>query len=306
MLVIYGPTSIGKTSLAIKIAQKYNGEIISADSRQVYKKLDIGTGKVSFESKVEKKNGFWFVDGVVVRGFDLVNPEEEFSVDLFCRYATAQIKRIKKEGKLAIVVGGSGFYIKSLIYGLSTAGIPRNQLLRDELADKDAKYLFDKLFMINPIWAQSLNESDRQNPRRLVRAIEVSLVDPKKLSQNKNVLQENCKIIGLTASNEYIYKRSDNWLLERLDRGLLAEVKQLLAEGVSQKWLEGLGLEYRWLTRYINAELSFGAAISGLKGDTHSFVRRQKTWFVQFSGIRLFDIEKLEQKKILVEISKFL
>jgi len=127
MLAIYGPTVTGKTNLAIKLAHKFNGELISADSRQVYKRLNIGTGKVSFESKIEKHDKYWVVDGVKINGFDSVKPGEQFTAADFVKFANNSIIKIIKLNKLPIIVGGTGFYIKALIEGIDTLGIPANK-----------------------------------------------------------------------------------------------------------------------------------------------------------------------------------
>src|SRR3972149_6084922 len=174
MLVIYGPTATGKTTLAIELAQKYNGELISADSRQVYRGLDIGTGKVSFTSKIGKHQGFWIVDDVKIHGFDLVNPGQRFSVADFLTFANSSIVQTIKLNKLPIIVGGTGFYIKALINGIGSIGIPLNPKLRQQLEKLSTTDLYQKLLEINPKRAQSMNDSDRKNPRRLIRAIEIS------------------------------------------------------------------------------------------------------------------------------------
>ena len=152
MLVIYGPTASGKTDLAIKIAKKFNGELISADSRQIYEGLDIGTGKVSFSSKIEKRKGYWIVDGVKIHGFDLIEPPgyepgsrkvaskhepgsryETFSASDFIKFARTTMIHIIGVGKLPIIVGGTGFYIKALIEGLDSDGVAPEQNLRSQL-----------------------------------------------------------------------------------------------------------------------------------------------------------------------------
>ncbi|MBI3342444.1 hypothetical protein HY024_04960, partial [Candidatus Curtissbacteria bacterium] len=129
-LIIYGPTASGKTALAIRLAKKINGELISSDSRQIYKKLDIGTGKVSLEDKPKKENEFWEVDGVKIYGFDQIEPGKDFSAAKYLKYADKQIKRIKSENKIPIIVGGTGFYIKAQIEGIETIGIKSNKKLR--------------------------------------------------------------------------------------------------------------------------------------------------------------------------------
>lgn len=292
MLVIYGPTSTGKTKLAISLAKKYNGEIISADSRQVYRGLDVGTGKVSFESKVEKHPKYWNVDGVKIRGFDLINPEGNFSAADFIRFATGSMIRIIELKKLPIIVGGTGFYMYTFLNGIESIGIPRDQKLRSSLEKLTKVQLAKKLWKLNPKRANLLNESDRQNPRRLIRAIEIAvgrpkITTPKNLS--KYVPSTNRLLIGLTAPNDFIYKRADKWTDKRFEK-IENEIKILLKQGVNEKWLENLGLEYRWVLRFLQNKVSKDEATTGLKNDTHSFIRRQKTWFKKFEGMKLFDI----------------
>src|SRR3990167_9937896 len=166
LLVIYGPTQTGKTDLALQLARKFQGELISADSRQVYRSLDIGTGKLSMEqlndSKVKRFKGFWIVNGVKIHGFDLVNPQQEFSVADFIKFASKAIGQVIKSNHLPIVVGGTGFYIKSLIDGLQSIGISPNEKLRKDLEKLSTEQLFQKLLKVNPIRAEDMNESDRQ------------------------------------------------------------------------------------------------------------------------------------------------
>ena len=145
MLVIYGPTATGKTALAIDLAKKYDGELISADSRQVYKNLDIGTGKVSFQSEVEKHSGYWIVDGIRINGFDLVKPQAPFSSANFIKFASAKALKIAGRKKLPIIVGGTGFYIKAFLEGLGTIGIEADKKLRLKLEKLSVVVLQQKL-----------------------------------------------------------------------------------------------------------------------------------------------------------------
>lgn len=290
MLVIYGPTATGKTALSISLAKKLNGEIISADSRQVYKGLDIGTGKVSFDSKVEKHEGYWIVDGAKIHGFDLVDPEENFSAADFLKFASKTIAQITHTNKLPIVVGGTGFYIKALTSGIDSFGIPQNQKLRKKLEKLSPDELYQKLNEMDWRRAKSMNESDRANPRRLIRAIEIASYNIK--PKTTGHVTGNFLLIGLTAPNKFLYTRVDAWVKDHLKHAMVEETEKLLKSGVDPRWLDQLGLYYRWLTKLVLGELPRAEAIERLTFDGHNFIRRQKTWFLKFKGIKLFDISQ--------------
>jgi len=306
MLVIYGPTVTGKTALALKLAKRINGEIISADSRQVFKDLDIGSGKVNRSDRVQRRKGFWIVNDVKIYGFDVKNPEQSFSAVDFIKLANTSLIRIHEVGKIPITVGGTGFYIKALLNGIKSAGIPPDKSLRKKLEKLSKEKLYQKLLVINPQKAESMNESDRQNPRRLIRAIEVSL-HPATKTVNSEQLTSNYILIGLTAPNQFLYKKADDWLEKRLKIGLISEVKKLLDSGVDPNWLDDLGLEYRWIKRYLVDNVSYEEAISALKGDIHKLIRKQKTFFNQFENYDIFDVSKKDwQKKLANKVKKLL
>lgn len=306
LVIIYGPTATGKTDLAINLAKKYSGEIISADSRQVYRGLDIGTGKVSFDSKVKKQEGYWIVDDVRINGFDLVTPGQQFTAADFLKFANTSMARITKAGKLPIVVGGTGFYVKALLEGINSLGIPANQRLRRKLEKRTTDELARELEKVSPQRAHFMNESDRKNPRRLIRAIEIALSSKKKLlpTTNYQPLATNYLLIGLTAANEYLYRRVDNWLKTRLEKGMIDEVGNLIKNGTDPHWLENLGLEYRWATRIVLGKIPKDQAIERLRGDIHNFIRRQKTWFKKLKGIKLYNISTKNWQQELEKIVK--
>lgn len=295
--IVYGPTATGKTALAISLAKKHHGEIISADSRQVYCGLDIGSGKVGLTDKVEKCKGYWKINGVKIHGFDLCAPGENFTAADFINSTVASLKKITSAGHVPIIVGGTGFYIKLLLDGLGSYGIPADQKLREELNKLTKGQLARRLKKIDPEKLEAMNISDRSNPRRLIRAIEIALSG--KTKEGLKPIVTNAQLIGLTASNPYIYQKSDAWLQSRIDHGLVEEVKSLLENNVDPQWLEKLGLEYRWITLFVTGKLPIEAATAGLRGDTHDFIRRQKNWFKQFTGIKIYDIENGDYTKLI-------
>ena len=238
--------------------------------------------------------------------------------------------------KLPIVVGGTGFYIKALIDGVESIGVPSDIKLRKQLEKLSVDQLYQKLLEIDPKRAKSMNPSDRANPRRLIRAIEIAMT-PEFSARHSGVAtttisafsfaesdiseERHCEdfslarrpadiesgsyrsvslrsrmtnylMVGLTAPSDYLYSRCDKWLKIRLKHGMIEEVENLIKGGIDPQWLDDLGLEYRWLSRYLSGKINYYQAIDRLKGDIHSFIRRQKTWFKKFNEMKLFDISK--------------
>lgn len=297
MLVLYGPTTTGKTDLAIALAKKFNGELISADSRQVYKGLDIGSGKVNLTDSVEKHEEYWIVNGIKIRGFDIADPGAQFTAADFIKFANNSIVQINKLSKLPIVVGGTGFYIKALVEGIKSFGIPPNWELRQKLEELSVADLYKKLLDANEARAKSMNESDKQNPRRLIRAIEIAPYDQKSTEKIAGKLSNypspNYLLIGLNAPNKNLYEKVDEWLNKRLKLGLIQEIEGLLSTGVDPNWLISLGLEYKWITKLVLGQMSTERALAGLGGDIHALIRRQKTFFKQFTDIEILDITQI-------------
>ena len=289
VIIIYGPTSTGKTNLALRLSKKYNGEIISADSRQVYKNLDIGSGKVDLERRVKKNKGYWVVDGIKIHGFDIAKPGDNFSVYDFIKYTSLKIKNITSLGKRPVIAGGTGFYISSLINGLHSAGIGPNEKLRKQLLKLSRDDLYKKLQSLDWAKAGSLNNSDKNNPRRLIRAIEISLSKQKATVSKHPVVNYN--LIGLSAPNKFLFSKSDEWLETRFEK-IVEEIKNLISTGVDEKWIDNLGLEYRWISRYVLGKISRDVSKTKLKRDQHAFIRRQKTWFGKFKNAEIFDVSK--------------
>src|SRR3989339_349939 len=174
ILIVCGPTATGKTRLGIYLAKKFNGEIVSADSRQVYKYMNVGTGK-EWDNQSAESGVFANDIAVRIHGYDLIEPTESFSVFEFLSFAEKKIKEIRKQGKLPILVGGTGLYIRAVVDGIETMNIPKNEELRGRLQSKNIDDLFENLATLDTSKAASLNNSDRKNPRRLIRAIEIAI-----------------------------------------------------------------------------------------------------------------------------------
>ena len=278
--VIVGPTASGKTALAIKLAKKLNGEIISADSRQVYKGLDIGTGKVT------KKE----MAGVPHHLLDVADPKKVFTVVDFKKLAEQKIKEIIGRGKTPIIVGGTGFYIQAVIDDLVLPEVPPNKKLRAHLEVKPPSQLIAMLKKLDPVRAKNI---DAQNPRRLIRAIEIA----KALGKVPLLRQGfggqapyNFEIIGVKIKQEELNKKIHDRLIYRINHGLIAEVKKLHADGLSWKRMEELGLEYRYLARFLQGNPPTGGSkkemLEQLEKAIIKYSKRQMTWFKRDKRIR--------------------
>lgn len=305
LLVICGPTATGKTSLALSLAKKFKGEIISADSRQVYKGMDIGTGKdLPVNLKFEKNNplrgrnsklgGSYEVAGVPLWGYDLVSPKEGFSVADYIRFARGGLAGIWKRGKLPILVGGTGLYIKGVVDGIPTAKFPKNEDLRKNLRDKSVDELFEMLAQLDPIHAGSMNTSDRKNPRRLIRAIEIATwklkVGSWKLKNEGGSWNASVLFVGLTAQKEYLAKKIEMRVDVRIREGFEDEIKKLIKDGVSWENQSMDSLGYRQWRKYIEGEKTKEEATQDWKREEKKYAKRQLTWFKRDSRINWFDI----------------
>lgn len=278
LLVILGPTATGKTDLALNLAKKFNGEIVSCDSRQVYRGLDIGTGKYpSQKSKVKSK--IWM--------YDVADPRKQYSVFNYVKDANKVIDEIIKRKKLPIVVGGTGLYLKALLEGLTNLSIPVNKKLRNSLSKLSLKQLQNKLQKLLPKKWQDLNQSDRQNPRRLIRAIELVGLKPNFVkTQNFDALK-----IGLTAPRDVLYKRADRKVLARIKQGMIEETIKLHKKGLSFKRMRQLGLEYGVLADYLDGKIKdTNELIKIMQGKIHGYIRRQLTWFAKEKDVHWFNI----------------
>lgn len=316
LLIICGPTSTGKTSLALKLAKKFNGELVSADSRQVYRKLDIGTGKdllkgsrfVLTKYKWFGSNvGYYDVGGVKLWGYDLVDPRKNFSAGQYLGFAKKAIEIILLEGKLPILVGGTGLYIKAVVDGIPTALVPRNNALRRNLADKKPDELYEVLAQLDPIRAGSMNTSDKKNPRRLVRAIEIAmwkLEDSRRsvaaLSQKKD-RKLDALFVGLCAPKETLFDNIERRVNKRIAAGLEKEIQSLLSSGTAWKMQSMSSLGYRQWREYFEKSKTKEAVIEDWKKEEKRYARRQITWFKKDKRVQWFDISE-KKLKINVEI----
>lgn len=295
LLVILGPTATGKTDLGLELARKFNGELVACDSRQVYKGLDIGTGKMPSTGRWKIEDGKWIVNGISIYMYEVLDPRIQYSVANYVKDAEKVINEIVERENLPIIVGGSGFYLKALFEELDSLRIPVNRKLRKKLQKLSLNELQKKLERINPDRWQVMNSSDRQNPRRLVRAIELGLSQGSKDSQGLEKRFQVLKV-GLTAPREILYKRVDERVVSRINQGMIEEARNLNKNGLSLKRMRELGLEYRCLADYLSGKIMDINEDKGLikimQGEIHGYVRRQLTWFKKEKQVFWFDISE--------------
>lgn len=284
-----GQTATGKSDLAVKIAKKYNGEIISADSRQVYKGLNIGTGKLT--RKEMRGVHHWMID--------VISPKKTFSVTDWKKMAEERIEVILKKHKLPIICGGTGFYIQSIVDNIVLPEVPPNKKLRGELEKKSALELFNILEKVDSNRAKNI---DKHNKVRLIRAIEIAKAMGKIPKLKKNRVTFDVLQIGLKSENlsENIHKR----LIRRLKKGMITEATRLHKNGLSFKRMRELGLEYKYLADLLEKKITKKDFMKKLEADIWRYSKRQMTWFKRDKRIEWFDPSEI--KRINRLIKKFL
>lgn len=274
-IAVIGPTAAGKTKLAIALADLFNGEIISADSRQVYLGMDIGTGKDLIDYQ---NNG----RPIPYHLIDVADPQTNFDLANYQKQARLSLADILKRHKLPIVAGGSGLYLQALIDNYRLAAVKPDLEFRQKFEKLSATELYQELSQKNLALAEKLNNSDRNNPRRLLRYLEIA---SNKISQEKpqqSLVDNDCTwlIFGLDYPMEVLEKRIFIRLMKRLEEeDMVTEVKNLHDNGLSWKRLESFGLEYRYISYYLQEKIDYDQMIDQLHIASRQFAKRQKTWF---------------------------
>jgi tRNA dimethylallyltransferase len=269
LIVILGPTAAGKSALGIALALRWCGEIVSADSRQVYSGLDIGTAKVTPAERALVPHYL----------LDIVGPNEIYTVAQFQHDALAAIRAIIARDHLPFLVGGSPHYIQTIVDHFDLPHIPPQPALRAELEARSLPDLLAQLAALDPVCLATI---DRQNRRRVIRALEVCLVSGQPFSAQRRMASPlfHCLLLSIHWEREVLYRRIDQRLDERMQQGLVQEVEDLIAHGLSHERLEALGLEYRFVSRLLRGEFASEAEmVQRLKYAIHDFTRRQLTWF---------------------------
>jgi len=292
LIVILGPTATGKTKLAVALAREFNGEIISADSRQVYRGMDIGTGK-DLDDYVIKMTNDQFPITNKISNFkkitipyyliDIVSPKSDFNVAKYQKLAYRAIDDVLRHGKLPILVGGTGLYIDAVTKGYNFAA-GQNKLritnyeLRIKLNELILSELLKQLKKIDPV---TYNKIDKKNRRRVQRALEIYYSSGQKKSETDRMSPPDYQILflGKTHPLPELYKRIDRRLEDRIKEGMIDEIKKLRRSGVSWKKMEEFGLEYRYVSRYARGLISYDDLVNQLKNAIHHFAKRQMTWF---------------------------
>lgn len=292
--MIVGPTASGKTELALDMAKSFEGELVSADSRQVYKHLDIGTGKdIPFGKEPQVVDGFpvYKVEKIKIWGYDLVDPKEEFSVAQYVSKAKKIVENIWKRNKLPIIVGGTGFYVHALIDGVETLDIPKNEPLRHQLETMGLDELFEILAQLDATKAASLNSSDRKNKVRLVRAIEVADARIRGVKHKDKIqpLIADTFMVGITADREIVNQRIKQRVEKRVKMGIVEEIEWLIENGVIWQDQSMSSLGYKQWREYFEKSKDIKLVISEWERDEQKYAKRQMTWFKRDKRINWFN-----------------
>ena len=300
LVAIVGPTGIGKSQLAIRLAQTFNAEIVSADSRQVYRHMDIGTAKPSPQE----------LSLVPHHLVNIVNPDEDFSLAQYQQLAYKAIKDIGQRSKLALLVGGTGLYIWAVLEGWGIPQVPPDLKYRHNFEEKAARVgadeLYRELMKVDPVAAMRI---DRRNVRRIIRALEVykSTETPFSQLQHKQAPPFNTLILGLTADRAELYRRIDLRVDRMIEQGLVEEVEKLVSMGYNFNLPAMSGIGYKQIGMFLRNELTLASAIEQIKFETHRFVRHQYSWFhLKDDRIQWFDIQCKVESQITTPLAKFI
>jgi tRNA dimethylallyltransferase len=300
LIAIAGPTGVGKTRYAIALCEEVRGEVVSADSRQIYKGLDIGTDKPTTEQR----------SMVPHHMVDIVAPDKQFTLVQYQERAYDAINDVLRRGGVPFLVGGTGLYVRAVLEGFAIPRVEPNpqlrQSLKEEACRKGASALHARLAQLDPEAADSI---DPRNVRRVIRALEVYETTKERISVLRERKAPPYKVlkIGLTMERELLYRRLDERVDSMMERGLVAEVEGLLARGYSQDLPAMSGLGYRQVSMFLRGELGLADAVQRIKSETHRFVRQQYKWFrLDDPSIHWFDVSNEPQGRIEALIRGFL
>jgi tRNA dimethylallyltransferase len=300
LIAIIGQTASGKTGLALSLAKKFNGELVNADSRQIYREMDIATNKIGKEN-VKKVNSddktLYLIEGIPIHILDILNPDQEFSLAEYKVLAIKTIREIHMRKKLPILVGGTGLYIDAVTENFQIPANSPTRNIREELEKKDAETLFNDLKKLDPIAAENIG---KHNKRKLIRALEVCLISNKPFSSQKKKEAPLFDVlkIGIAKNRKELYKDIDNRVDQMIELGLVEETKKLQKK-YSPELPAMSGIGYKEISAYLNGNSSLEEAIQKIKFRTHQYARRQTTWFKKDEKIHW--VENQEEATGLVE-----
>ncbi len=300
LIAIVGPTGIGKSRLALYLAGRFNGEIVSADSRQVYRYLDIGTAKPTPHELALVRHHL----------IDVVNPDDDFSLVMYRRLADRAIDEIYQRNRLPFLVGGTGLYVRAVLEGWQVPAVSPDPEFRYNIekraGESGVDELYEELVRVDP---QAARKIDRRNVRRVIRALEVYAGAGRPFSGlgKKEAPAFDSFVIGLTAGRKSLYRLVDRRVDEMIERGLVREVENLLKMGYHLDLPSMSGIGYRHVGQYLKSELTLEEAAYKIKTETHRFIRHQYAWFrLADKKIHWFDIESRGNAGIERELAEFL
>lgn len=300
IIILTGPTAVGKTDLSIELAKELNAEIISADSMQLYKYMDIGSAKVTREE----------MDGVKHYMIDEVDPDYPFSVSEFKKRTEKYIEEIDSKGKRVILTGGTGLYLNSIIYDMDFGKSKGNEVLREalqkELDENGVDYMHEKLRSLNSDAADRIHKN---NAKRVIRAIEVEMSGEKMNDFSKDLVEnEKYKpiIAVLNRDRESLYNRINLRFDLMIEKGLIEEVEKLLSMGYTKDLVSMQGIGYKEIIKYMDGEYTLDEALEIIKRNSRRYAKRQITWFKRYKDAHWFDVEKVDYTKLKKEILQYI
>lgn len=297
LIVLAGPTGIGKTEISLDLAKRLNAEVVSADSMQIYQYMDIGTAKIKEDE----------MRGIQHHLLDIIKPDEDFTVSDYRKEASLRIKEINQRGKIPLLVGGTGLYINSLVYKLNFTQVKANEAFRirvEEEADKFGnQYIHDKLREIDPESADKIATADR---KRIVRALEIIDSTGKKMSEyNKDFRKETNKydlrMICLDMDRQDLYEKINNRVDKMVEKGLIEEVKKILDMGYSKELVSLQAIGYKEIISYLEGEISLDKSLEIIKQSSRNYAKRQLTWFRRDKRFIWFNLDSYSSRELLLD-----
>lgn len=297
LIVLLGPTAVGKTELSLQLCEQFNGEVVGADSRQIYRFMDIGTAKPSLAERQRVRHHL----------IDIRNPDQTLTLAEYQQLAYQTIDAIHQRGHIPFLVGGTALYIRAVVQGLRIPEVPPDPTLRAELeaelAQTGVGALFQRLQTLDPVTAAVI---DAQNPRRVLRALEIVLLTGKSKVELEGATSPAYRIvqIGLDRPRDEIYRRIDQRVDAMIAHGLVAETQRLLAAGYQPPLPSISSLGYREIIAYLAGEITLATAVERIKHETHRFVRHQYTSFRKMSDIHWFDLSQVSPAAIYDQVAR--